>query len=405
MRWLWAALLASGCLKSAAQTCASGDLEWVCPAGLACAEPNVFCGRANEVAACAGQDDFAGCTFTPDDAGVAIGSCVKGVCTACQPATEADLEGCTYTGWKAMTSPVTTTLHGVWAVRRADAYAVGDQAILHYDGNRWAAPVGLPVLGLGAILSAVWARATDDVFVTASGVGGLAGDVLHFDGAAWTVDPSSSLALNAITGSPTGEIFVAGARGTMGVIRKLAGGAWTESDVGGPTLSGIWASADRAVAVGGQASGVIWRSDSGAAWAAEVLPPGTPSLTAVWGSSNQDIFAVGHAGAGTQPTILHFDGSSWSTLAPCDGSAGPCIDSSIMQATTLFGVNGTAADNAYAVGQQGTILHYDGTQWSLIPPSMTPAQADLAAVAGAPAPASDVFAVTTSGEIWRNAGD
>ncbi len=404
MRWLWAALLASGCLKSASQTCVFGDQEWVCPVGLACAEPNVFCGRENEVAACAGHDAFAGCTFTPDSAGVAIGSCVKGVCNACQPATEADLEGCTYAGWKAMTSPVATQLRGVWVVGRADAYAVGDQAILHYDGNRWAAPAGLPVLGLGAILSAVLARATDDVFVTASGVGGLAGDVLHFDGAAWTVDPSSSLALNAITGSPTGEIFVAGARGTMGVIRKLAGGSWTESDVGGPALSGVWASAHRAVAVGGQASGVIWRSDSGAAWMAEVLPPATPGLTAVWGSSDQDIVAVGRAGGGTQPTILHFDGSSWSKLAACDGSAGACIDSHIMQATTLFAVHGTAAGDAYAVGQQGTILHYDGTQWSLVPPSMTPAQADLTAVS-ASAPAVDVFAVTTSGGIWRNSGD
>jgi hypothetical protein len=305
-----------------------------------------------------------------------------------------------------MTSPVTTQLRGVWVVGRADAYAVGDQAILHYDGNRWAAPVGLPVLGLGASLSAVWARATDDVFVSASGVVGLPGDVLHFDGAAWTVDPSSSLALNAITGSPTGEIYVAGARGTTGVIRELAGGSWTESDVGGPTLSGIWASADRAVAVRGQASGVIWRSDSGGAWNAEVLPPTTPGLTAVWGSSDQDIFAVGRLGGGTsQPTILHFDGTSWSRLVACDGSASPCIDSHIMQATTLLAVNGTTADNVYAVGHQGTILHYDGMQWSLVPPTTTPPAVDLAAVSSASAPAVDAFAVTTNGEIWRNSGD
>ena len=75
-----------------------------------------------------------------------------------------------------------------------------------------------------------------------------------------------------------------------------------------------------------------------------------------------------------------------------------------MQATTLFAVSGTTASDVYAVGQQGTILHYDGTQWSLVPPSMTPAQADLTAVS-ASAPAVDVFAVTTSGGIWRNSGD
>ncbi len=150
MRWLWAALLgtsvvgtsASGCLKSSAQPCASGGETWVCPAGFACAEVGAYCGREDEVAACAGQGQFGTCTIASN------GSChgrslhLRRV-NACDPATEADLEGCTYTGWKAMTSPTGSPLHGVWAVGPADAYVVGDDALLHYDGNQWSTPPGL----------------------------------------------------------------------------------------------------------------------------------------------------------------------------------------------------------------------------------------------------------------------
>jgi hypothetical protein len=57
----------------------------------------------------------------------------------------------------------------------------------------------------------------------------------------------------------------------------------------------------------------------------------------------------------------------------------------------LSGLWGSAHDNIIAVGQQGTILHFDGTAWSVVP---SPTTASLNAVWGASA--DNVFIV---GEI------
>ena len=74
---------------------------------------------------------------------------------------------------------------------------------------------------------------------------------------------------------------------------------------------------------------------------------GGPSLESVWGSSATDVFAVGDIG-----TILHYDGDTWSGQA--SGST-----------NWLYGVWGSSATDVFAVGVDGTILHYDGDTWSV----------------------------------------
>ncbi len=63
----------------------------------------------------------------------------------------------------------------------------------------------------------------------------------------------------------------------------------------------------------------------------------------MWGNSSSDVFAVGDSG-----TILHYDGSSWSGMT---------------SATTdyLEAVWGSSATNVFAVGHYGMILHYNDT--------------------------------------------
>jgi hypothetical protein len=68
----------------------------------------------------------------------------------------------------------------------------------------------------------------------------------------------------------------------------------------------------------------------------------TRNLSGVWGSSGSNVFAVGDGG-----TILHYDGRTWSAM-----SSGTT--------ESLFGVWGTSATDVFAVGATGTILHYDG---------------------------------------------
>jgi hypothetical protein len=68
------------------------------------------------------------------------------------------------------------------------------------------------------------------------------------------------------------------------------------------------------------------------------LPQGN-RLMGVWGSGASDVWAVGDSG-----TILHWNGSAWSSAT--SGTA-----------NTLTGVWGSAS-NAWAVGRSGTILQH-----------------------------------------------
>jgi hypothetical protein len=69
-------------------------------------------------------------------------------------------------------------------------------------------------------------------------------------------------------------------------------------------------------------------------------------LKGVWGSSATDVYAVGENG-----TILHYGGSEWSKM-------------NSMTIEHLYAVWGTSGANIYAVGAAGTILHFNGVLWS-----------------------------------------
>ena len=69
------------------------------------------------------------------------------------------------------------------------------------------------------------------------------------------------------------------------------------------------------------------------------------SLSDVWGSSSADVFAVGTGG-----TILHYDGVEWTPQA--SGTS-----------KYLGAVWGSSSSDVFAAGD-GLILHYDGVAWS-----------------------------------------
>lgn len=96
----------------------------------------------------------------------------------------------------------------------------------------------------------------------------------------------------------------------------------------------------------------------------------TEDLYSVWGSSSSDVFAAGNNG-----TILHYNGSAWSAMA-----SGTSMG--------LQGLWGSPAGNIFVVGWSGTILHFDGTSWT---PMTSGTSYDLYAVWGNSA--NSVFAV------------
>ena len=111
----------------------------------------------------------------------------------------------------------------------------------------------------------------------------------------------------------------------------------------------------------------------GTAWSVVPNPPSSSpitDLTALAVVSANDIWAVGigtvNDDAGT--ATLHWDGTAWSVVP--SPNVGPEVNNS------LFGVTAIASNDVWAVGtQQSTsmtkphtlILHWDGSQWSIVP--------------------------------------
>jgi len=114
------------------------------------------------------------------------------------------------------------------------------------------------------------------------------------------------------------------------------------------------------------------------------LPQGN-SIRGVWGTAHKetgaDLFAVGDTG-----TILHYEGSQWT----------------IMDSGTynhLHGIWGAASNNIFAAGGKGTILRYDGTAWTRM---NSGTDQRLFSVWGSSA--TDVFVVGTNGTILHYDG-
>jgi hypothetical protein len=95
----------------------------------------------------------------------------------------------------------------VWLVGTALPSPTPEPFALHWNGERWTRAT-LPVSGVE--LTAVWARASDDVWAVGTG-----GVVLRFDGKRWSRVPSPTSAdLYTVTGTEA-EVWIGGAGGTL----------------------------------------------------------------------------------------------------------------------------------------------------------------------------------------------
>ncbi len=220
-------------------------------------------------------------------------------------------------GWGKRTSTV-NLCRSCWLLGFILSCAAGDPTL----GSDWSLNNPLPQT---CTLHSAWGTGPNDVFI----VGG-AGTILRFNGTCWYAMPSgTSDALRSVWGTGLSNILVVGEAGT--ILHYDGALSWS------PMASGT-----------------------------------TQNLYDVWGSSPSDAFAVGDR------VILHYDGTSWSSIA---------VD------YMLHGVWGTAPDDVYAVGPDGTVLHYDGSVWTAMASGTTD---DVTAVWGSGA--NNVFATTRYGD-------
>lgn len=202
-------------------------------------------------------------------------------------------------------------------------------------------------------LLSVWGPSADDLYA----VGGTpeAGVAMRFDGAGWSeVDLGVGVPLlNWSYGFGPDDITVVGNGGT---ILHWDGAAWrTQSTTTSEDLWGVWGAApDDLWAVGGRGRGegqdTILHYD-GAAWTKIKTPaltrPNVYAFFKVWGTAADDVYIVGQRGA-----VLHYDGATWT-----EALVGTSED--------LISLWGTSRDQIVLVGgrNNGQVVVWNGAEW------------------------------------------
>jgi len=229
----------------------------------------------------------------------------------------------------------TPLLNWVYGFSRADVTVVGNGGtVIHWDGRAWSRQPTPTTRSLWG----VWGAAPDDLWaVGGDGVADAPPVLLHWDGGRWRDEPIPTLqrsgvgAFFKVWGTGADNVYVVGQRG---VVLHRVGGAWREELVGvSADLVSVWGTdADHVLAVGGRANAVVARWD-GRAWTARTLDY-FPGLNGVWMRRPDAAHVVG-----AQGTSLRIDLAS---LAVREETVPTALD--------LHAVFGDASGRLTAVG-------------------------------------------------------
>jgi uncharacterized protein YjbI with pentapeptide repeats len=173
---------------------------------------------------------------------------------------------------------------------------VGDNGLIYYGSlgsfQQQLATVSAPLYG-------VWGGKLPNGLDEAWYAVGSAGTIILGDGLQghWSIQTSgTTVALNAIWGTSTADLWVVGNGGT--ILHSVGNQLWSKETSGTTAnLVGVWAIGSDVYAVG--AGGLILHSTGNGSWTAEASGT-SQSLRAVWGTSAHDVWVVGDAG-----TLLH----------------------------------------------------------------------------------------------------
>ena len=243
------------------------------------------------------------------------------------------------TEWKNVSGITEKTLYGVWWASKNEAFAVGDKGlILHFNGTDWNPMVS----GTTLRLRNVWGASASDVFAV-----GETGTILHYDGSSWKkMTCPTPLTVQGIWGNSATDVYAVGGASasdttTGSFIIHYDGRQWTtQADLITPErFHGVWGDGETVFAAG--EAGTIFFSDTAGVQWAEMNSKTLETFRGLWGMSSTDVYAVGDYG-----TILHYDGSAWQPMP-----SGTDL--------RLFGIWGSSKKSIYAVGDAGLVLHYE----------------------------------------------
>lgn len=243
--------------------------------------------------------------------------------------------------WQVMAGVTSEYLDGIWGLGPEDVYATGNgPTVLHYNGDNWGS-VTVPVSG---DIRSIWGRDSNDVFLVTR-----EGEIAHYNGTSWILTESSQPFLWSIRGNSQ-FVFAVGARGRL---LKYQNQIWERVDRGPVAhVNGLWALSDDQIYAVTENGDVVHFSSDGNYTATNIGE--SCRLYDIWGSDGANIYAVGKCAPGGRwfGVVMKFDGSSWTQVYA--GWLG------------FHGVWGSSSDDVYAVGGSGEVVHYDGHTWEVV---------------------------------------
>lgn len=157
--------------------------------------------------------------------------------------------------------------------------------------------------------------------------------------------------LSVWAGSPTNVWVVGGSDGTGPIVEHYDGTTWTKFDTGlGPMVDLWWVKGfdDGRILMSGSHSTIVSTTD-GSSFTPMTTPAGTVTVFGMWGASSTQVWAVGGTGA-SGAFAWQGDGSTW--------TAYPTIPTGF---STVWKVNGLAADNIWFSGTNGMTAQWNGS--------------------------------------------
>ena len=233
--------------------------------------------------------------------------------------------------WQVIDAGTDDRLWAVWCGADGDVHASGPDCLLHYDGETWS-DVNNPS---GYMLRDIWGIDGSNVYAVGHGA-----TVLRFNGQQWIKESGwTAENLADVWAIPAVSALAVGSGGTAVF---FDGTQWTLTATGvDVALNGVWGDAAAGYYVVGD-SGTVLRFNQGS-WS-QIDVNVDEDLRGVWGDTNGHVYV-----AGTGGRILR-----------CEGSGCTSMNTGITHALNSIWSE-PSGQVLYAVGEQGTILRYNGT--------------------------------------------
>jgi hypothetical protein len=225
-------------------------------------------------------------------------------------------------------------------------FAASTSTVLSFDGPGWR-----NIAGADDSMSTVdiWGLSPDDIWALGSS------GIRHFDGQKWTTSPCAADCTTTLGGGIWGvaqDDLWAVLDG--GRIRHFDGETWTPVPSGTTAhLKALWGSSANDIWAVGVEVIVHW---DGETWTPVELPPiadfdtSTVWFNNIWGSSKNDVYVAGDYG-----NLLHYNGTEWHLI-------------DLGTDAHIEGVYGSSKSNVWIVGDESTMFHFNGTAWTRIHP-------------------------------------